>query len=100
MKKWMAVVLLLILLAELLRDSIHEEYAGGVERLAAQENSRLHLETMEEAPNQIPKFAQTRHPRQICVDGGNEQARLLVYRGNRSRRKGYLKRKTRTRRIL
>ena len=38
-------------LAELLCHSVHEEYAGGVERLAAQENPHVHLEAVEEAPN-------------------------------------------------
>ena len=41
-------------LAELLCHSVHEEHAGRVERLAAQKNPHVHLETMEEPPNQVP----------------------------------------------
>ena len=72
-------------LAELLCHSIHEENHGRVERLAAQKNPHVYLETVEEAPNQVPQSAQTRHPGEICLDGGDEQAGLLVHRGNRGR---------------
>ena len=72
-------------LAELLCYSFHEEYAGRVERLAAQKNPHVHLEAMEETTNQVPQFAQTRHPGKVRMDGGNEQAWLLVHRGNRGR---------------
>ena len=72
-------------LAELLCHSVHEEHAGRVERLVAQKNPYVHLETVEEAPNQVPQFAQTRYPGEICLDGGDEQAWLLVHRENRSR---------------
>jgi len=63
--------------------SVHEEYAGGVERLAAQKNPHVHMEAVEENSNQVPQFAQTRHPGEVRMDGGDEQARLLVHRGNR-----------------
>ena len=66
-------------LAELLCHSIYEEYAGRVERLAAQKNPHVHLETIEEAPNQVPQFAQTRHPGKVRMDGSDEQAWLLVH---------------------
>ena len=72
-------------LAELLCHNIHEEHAGRVERLAAQKNPHVHLETMEETTNQASESTQTRHPGKVRMDGGDEQAWLLVHRENRSR---------------
>ena len=65
--------------------SVDEEYDGRVEWLAAEKNPHVHLETVEEAPNQVWQSTQTRHPGEVRLDGGDEQAWLLVHRGNRGR---------------
>ena len=86
-------------LAELACHCGYEEYDGRVERLVAEKNLHVYLETMEESENQVPKTAKTGNTREILIYDGVQQARILVYGRHHIRRKSQFKRKTRKRRI-
>ncbi len=49
-------------MAELLRDSVHEEPNGRMERMASQTIQAVHLETVEETKNQVAKSDEAGHP--------------------------------------
>ena len=87
-------------MAELLWDSIHEEPNGRMERMASPKIPSVHLETMEEAKNQIPKSDKVGHPGEICLDDSHEPERILVHGGNHRCYESHIKRKAHTRRIL
>ena len=55
--------------------------------MAAQKNPRVHLETVEDTQNIVSKSTQIRHHGEVRLDGGDEQERLLVPRGNQSRKR-------------
>lgn len=87
-------------LAERLCDSVHEAENAGMGRIAAAQNPGVYLEAMEETENQAEKSDEAGRAGVLRANGGEQQKRILVHRGNRSREKRYNKRKTRTRRVL
>ena len=87
-------------MAELLWDSVHEDPNGRMERMASQTIQTVHLETVEEARNEIPESAETWHPGEIRLDDSDEQKKLLVHGRNHRSYESHIKRKAHTRRIL
>ncbi len=87
-------------MAELLRNSEHEEEHRRHQRMALSQDTYVYMETVEETENQAAKSDENGSAERFGMESGNEQTGILVHNTYSCRKYGNDKRKTDKQRLL
>lgn len=87
-------------MAELLRNSEHEEQHRRNQRMALSQDTYVYMETVEETENEAAEPNENESAKRLGTKSGNEQTGLLVHNTNSCRKHGNDKRKTDKQRLL